>query len=369
MLHILTLEEFLLKEEFDYSTLFDDENDNKIDKSAPIYKKYYSNIDKQIFDKILKSDPTYIAKDNKMGIYTKWLLKLYTTKKLLLEDLYKAGEYLKTFNIIKHRLDLNKRDILNYSGLPELYKTISPFIEDTIFESEYERKIAGEFKEVFRNDKYRIIIPLTLKASQYFGRSTAWCTTHSTNFDMYTKEQDSKSINPNNLYIFYPLDEDDLDDRLQFSFKHRQFMDVTDSSIQPKFFFNRNLDIKNFFESNFDIDIFILDPDENIQKWGKDNNIHIYISKYENNSMYRNKEDFESKNTPIVGMVFSDFNYDDHYMGGSYTETTFLVQDEETANKFIDFLEQNYPNYEIESDDGEPREIDINEYNILRINI
>ena len=55
-----------------------------------IYVKYYSDIDRGIFNKIVSSDPTWREdKPNKMGKFGKWLLKLWVNKKLMLEDLYK----------------------------------------------------------------------------------------------------------------------------------------------------------------------------------------------------------------------------------------------------------------------------------------
>ena len=52
-----------------------------------IYLKYYNKIDRGIFNDIVSSDPTWRSeKPNKMGKFGKWLLKLYLTKKLKLED-------------------------------------------------------------------------------------------------------------------------------------------------------------------------------------------------------------------------------------------------------------------------------------------
>ena len=67
---------------------------NKIDLDI-IYHKYYSNIDRNTFNKIVGSDPTStIDGDLYMGKYSKWLINLFLNKKLKLEDLYKATEYL-----------------------------------------------------------------------------------------------------------------------------------------------------------------------------------------------------------------------------------------------------------------------------------
>jgi hypothetical protein len=202
-----------------------------------IYQKYYSDIDKSVYDKIVEADPTTVMKDNKQGVYVKWLIKLYKNKKLKLEDLYKATEYLTAFDMFKHKM-VNK-DIMFYQSLPELFKAVEPFLEkeETVFANDEERRLAGQFKEIYHDETYRIIIPLTLKASKYFGRDTEWCTLSTDMFKQYTEDQTPDIISPYNLYILYT---DDLDERLQFHFNEREFMDI----------YNEEIDIDNFFEDN-----------------------------------------------------------------------------------------------------------------------
>ena len=94
-----------------------------------IYNTYYNTIPREDFNKIISSDPTYNQqKPNKMGKYSKWLLKLYGTNNLKLEDLYKATEYLSVFDKYSRRIEVN--DINRYKNLPQLYNVIKPFIED-----------------------------------------------------------------------------------------------------------------------------------------------------------------------------------------------------------------------------------------------
>lgn len=219
-----------------------------------IYTKYYNNIERDIFDKIIEADPTTVLKDNKVGAYSKWLLKLYDKKKLKLEDLYKATEYLTAFKQFSHKI--SDKDINSYLSLPELFKAVEPFLgqKGMNFTNDDERKLAGQFKEIFRNEEYRIIIPLTLKASKYFGRGTEWCTTKSDSFAEYTKKQDADDITPYNLYIFYTKD---LKDRMQFHFKERQFMDVNDDYFMDiDLFFEENEDIFDLFNKHFDVETY-----------------------------------------------------------------------------------------------------------------
>jgi hypothetical protein len=194
-------------------------------------------------------------KDNKQGVYVKWLIKLYKSNKLKLEDLYKATEYLTAFNMFKHKM-VNK-DIMFYTSLPDLFKVVEQFLEkeEAFFANDEERRLAGQFKVVYTDDEYRIIIPLTLNASKYFGRGTQWCTLNMDMFKKYTKKQ-TEDITPYNLYILYT---DDLDERLQFHFKEKQFMDIKDKEINQESFFEKHKDIYNFFNKYFKIDKYIKD--------------------------------------------------------------------------------------------------------------
>jgi len=148
-----------------------------------IYSKYYQDIDKDMYDKITQADPTY--KNDVNGKYSKWLLNLYKSNNLRLEDLYKATPYLKAFNDFKYKLPSN--DIFNYKSLAELFKDVSEYVvsdDENLHTDEY--KIKGQYREVFRNDKYRIIIPKTLEASKYFGKGSGWCTINTDDFEKYT---------------------------------------------------------------------------------------------------------------------------------------------------------------------------------------
>jgi len=228
---------------------------------SDIYNKYYGDIDSITFNKIIEADPTTILSKNKIGKYSKWLLSLYKSNNLKLEDLYKATEYLTLFNSFQHKLLV--KDINKINTLPELYKLVEIYDdkkEEVEFTNEDEQKLIGEFKQVFKNSKYRIIIPLTLKASEYFGKGTEWCTIYPDNFKRYTKNQNPNNLDRNALYILYT---ENPDDRLQFHFKSRQFMHIGDGDINIKDFFKNNKDIFEFFNKNI----------ENINKYIKPKDI------------------------------------------------------------------------------------------------
>jgi predicted DNA-binding ArsR family transcriptional regulator len=210
-----------------------------------IYHLYYSDIQKDIYDEIIQADPT--SKPKLMGKYGKWLLNLYKSDNLKTEDLYKATDYLELFHKYKHKL--TEKDINKYSSLPDLFKVIEPYYTpDTQYLNENEHKLKGQFKEVFTGKNYRIIIPLTLNASKYFGRNTQWCTTSTDMFKHYTKNQNPNEITKDNLYILYT---DNEKDKKQFHFRDQQFMDIFDNRIDLEEFYKKNPDIYDFFKKYF----------------------------------------------------------------------------------------------------------------------
>ncbi len=213
-----------------------------------IYGKYYSDIPKDDYNKIVESDPTFKSDKKQKGIYTQWLLDLYKAKKLPLEDIYKATNYLKIYQKFKHAI---KADFNNLKSLQDLYELVEPFEEkeEYIFSNDEERRLSKQFKEVFRNSKYRIIIPFTLGASRYFGKGTQWCTTNTDQFKFYTKTQ-TEDITVDNLYIFYT---ENPDERLQFHFREEQFMNIKDFPINTHNFFIENKDLFEFFDKYFPV--------------------------------------------------------------------------------------------------------------------
>lgn len=301
-----------------------------------IYTKYYSNIDRAIFDKIVNSDPT--TKGIKMGIYCKWLLNLFNNKKLKLEDLYKATEYLEAFHSFKHKLSIN--DINKIDSLPTLFKLVEPYLkkDNAEFSNEDERKFIGQFKQIFKNDKYRIIIPLTLKASQYFGQDTEWCTTNTDMFKQYTRNQTDK-IDDYALYILYT---EDPDDRLQFHFNTRQFMDVTDSQIDIKKFFEENKDIKDFFNKYFRVAIYIEIPEYVVTELLSDEyGLNVVITDGEWEEW---EEEFPNWKERFDVVIFYT-DYDENPMDGSPTfEFRYNVNSDDNNIKFQNMVRDIYKN-------------------------
>ena len=188
-----------------------------------IYAKYYSNMPQEEFEQIVNADPT--ARPNKMGKYGKWLLSLYQRHQLLIEDLYKAKEYLEFFNKYINRIEV--KDINKYKSLSDLYRVVQPFMKDpsqATSHSDEVRKIKEGAEKVYEDGKWLIIIPHTKEASCYYGKGTQWCTaaTSSNNmFDYYDGRGD--------LYI---LIDKEANEKYQFHFESDSFMDEIDEPIE-----------------------------------------------------------------------------------------------------------------------------------------
>jgi hypothetical protein len=216
-------------------------NESKIE---DIYSKYYSDIEQEIFNQIVSADPTSVIKDNntKMGVYSKWLLNLYKSKNLLIEDLYKATNYLSKYHELKrtNKLSGKEADINTYKSLPDLLDIIMN-IGGTGSVAEDESYLltdryyinSGEAELFYENEKYLIVIPKTLEASQFYAYNpkasdgkSEWCTYYPDRFKSYIRQ--------GFLYIIINKDLINTDDRfrrLQFHFESSSFMDIRDSEL------------------------------------------------------------------------------------------------------------------------------------------
>lgn len=217
-----------------------------------IYVKYYSDIDREIFNKIVSSDPTWREdKPNKMGKFGKWLLKLWVNKKLMLEDLYKATEYLSYF--VKYNNRIEVKDINKYHSLPELYNIVKVFMDNpeiATSNSDEVRRIKEGADKVFENGEWLVIVPHTKEASCYYGKGTQWCTAaeQSNNmFDHYNSQ--------GNLYINIRKSDGE---KFQFHFESGSFMDATDTPIESPVYdtIGFGYSILDYYKENLSSDKF-----------------------------------------------------------------------------------------------------------------
>ena len=218
-----------------------------------IHSSYYSDIPFETFKLISSSDPGTIVNGEqlkKIGKYTKLLLTMFKRKNLKLEDLPKAKEYLSY--VYKHAVPLDANKI---KTLGDLYQVVKGYyVKDTKDLGDVLQAIdEKEYKKIFQNENWTIFIPFTEKAACYLGVNTEWCTTwgqHSLNPDYKDRTNHFNSHNVRDkLYII--INNTNLNDKYQFHFQSKQFMDREDKRINSGEFLEKHTDIRNFFFPSF----------------------------------------------------------------------------------------------------------------------
>jgi hypothetical protein len=305
------------------------------------YAKYYNDISQDDYSSIIEADP--FSKPNFLSPYAKWLLGLYKNKNLKLEDLYKATEYITTFNTIKPRLSLDKKDINKFKSLPDMFNVIKPYMESgeniqssTSLEKEIKQK---ETKKIYEDDKWLVIEPLTERSACYYGKNTQWCTAAKENnyFDDYNKQGP--------LYI--NIDKVN-NEKYQFHFESGQFMDENDRDINLMEFIDKNQSLRNFYNE------FLKDKVKNVNFEDMDitnSGCYLHVKDW---SYFRNvfEQSRHHKNPADFLNDFEDSYYDNHlYSEGEIKRDYFDDINESNKKIMIDFLIKNQDITSESSDD------------------
>ncbi len=219
-----------------------------------IYNKYYSKIPYDEFKSIVDSDPqTTVGGDGviaRLGKYAKLLLNMYQKGGLRLEDLEKAKEYLGYVYSHKIPVEINK-----INELGDLYNVVKDYIaKDTKSLSEILKVLSqDEFKVLHNGEGWYVFQPLTEKAACYLGVNTEWCTT----WGPYSLNKKNKDRG--NLYqryakdgpLFIMINKSDQNDKYQFHFESKQYMDKDDRRIDTSEFLRNKIELRNFFFPSF----------------------------------------------------------------------------------------------------------------------
>jgi len=93
---------------------------------------------------------------------------------------------------------------------------------------------------LYNSDQIKVVIPNTKKASIFFGKGTKWCTAATKNnmFSNYSKKNDP-------LYIIMIKGSNE---KYQFHFGTKQFMDISDKEINPQELANKYQILYKIFE-------------------------------------------------------------------------------------------------------------------------
>lgn len=335
-----------------------------------IYDRYYSDIDYDIFYKIVTADPKTKVQNNelvKIGTYAKLLLKIYKSGNLLLEDLPKSTEYLSY--IYKYNLPVDVRYI---NDLSDLYELVKVYIFKETFSVENIKKILPEteYKILLETDDWYIIYPLTQKAACYFGYGTEWCTTWGplSLDDRFKTRRSHYAKHKNNLTIF--INKKDESEKYQYHKDTNQFKNSSDREINRGDLIDQNRDIKYFFFPSLFIENKKPSKDEVVSAYMLNNTDLInFIKKLTGGRdfpiidalMQNNEEQFMSLCSEDIKNKFNmeSMWIDDNSIHIPYTaKTKRLIQNEyflqSILNNYI-WANSSYSNYEcgvIELDEG-----------------
>ena len=176
-----------------------------------------------LFERYCAADPT------PNGTYTQWLLRQAVAGLLPVEDLEKAKETLDAFQTYKRRIAADARDIGRYDDLASVWTVIEPFVASNAATSgkDEERRlresVRAESTIIMERNDWTVVIPQTVRASQWWGRGTRWCTA-SSKAPMFTSYNRSGP-----LVIFVRPD----GKKFQFHAPGQQFMNDADKAVKP----------------------------------------------------------------------------------------------------------------------------------------
>jgi len=286
-----------------------------------VYNKYYSNIDRNVFNAAIAADPT--AKNGGMGKYTKWILNLVK------KGMWKPGDTSETRDCLnrfaKIGAKLPKKDIQQYQSVGELYQALQ---DASGVKTRSEVKGEGA-ERVYEDDNWIVIHPKTKEAAIYYGKGTQWCTaaTESENMFDYYNEQGP-------LYIIINKGNPDL--KWQFHAESRQFMNDNDISTEfdelsdygdtdGLFSFIQSIDNELYFFPNKKFELAI----EKLKNGANIKDVFDNVQKIDNNytliSFYfANSDDYSEPNYRFniidknYKLIFKDWLDDAYEIGDGY---------------------------------------------------
>ena len=176
-----------------------------------VYAKYYSDVDRNVFDAAVKCDPT--SKGNHAGKYVKWIMDLYRKGSWKPGDSYETRDALSRFDRLKGRLQ--KRDINAYGSVMDLMRAVSDQ------RSSMDVKKEGAEK-VYEDSDWVVIVPHTEEASKLYGKGTRWCT---------AADNDNWFNYYNNQGPLYINVDKNTGEKYQFHFPSRSYMDAEDDRV------------------------------------------------------------------------------------------------------------------------------------------
>jgi hypothetical protein len=302
-----------------------------------IYTKYYNDIPRNIFDRIVKADPkTKVQNDDVIliGKYAKVLLNIYKIGNMPnLENLVEATRYLKI--VYAKNLSIDLKSIKQISDLYNVVKEYIVSIETPI--REILKELPKDSYELLHNgEKWVVFRPKTEKAAAWLGVGSSWCTTWGKySLDPAYKSRGNLFTTYNYAPIYIMIDKSDEKHKYQFQFKKNEFRDIRDGMINVKGFFIKHEELREFYfpllankEGIFSEDVQFDRIDALSEKFaGKLNNIRVkrLIESGINNPIalalaknqtYDQLTEYDEDDDSVVALI-TDRNIDDITYNGS----------------------------------------------------
>lgn len=195
-------------------------------------KKYYPNIDDDIFMKLISLDPTYTGKDS-AGKYGKWLLNLYNKGKISENDFGEIPPLLNQFKIYRNRIQ--NKDLNSYKTLDDLAQVLASVVDDdsmltprqkvrflkNVKSGKVQLDASDDYDVVLDTPRFIVYVPNTHEASMKLGKDTEWCTAHEN-----PKWYNDYTENGHKLYI---IKDKKTGERWQYSDQNGDFLDENDN--------------------------------------------------------------------------------------------------------------------------------------------
>lgn len=302
-----------------------------------IYTKYYNDIPRNIFDRIVKADPkTKVQNDDVIliGKYAKVLLNIYKIGNMPnLENLVEATRYLKI--VYAKNLSIDLKSIKQISDLYNVVKEYIVSIDTPI--REILKELPKDSYELLHNgEKWVVFRPKTEKAAAWLGVGSSWCTTWGKySLDPAYKSRGNLFTTYNYAPIYIMIDKSDEKHKYQFQFKKNEFRDIRDGMINVKGFFIKHGELREFYfpllankEGIFSEDVQFDRIDALSEKFaGKLNNIRVkrLIESGINNPIalalaenqtYDQLTEYDEDDDSVVALI-TDRNIDDITYNGS----------------------------------------------------
>lgn len=233
---------------------------NYIKEDIEAVKKYYPNIEDDMFMNLIALDPTYRDGSNSVGKYGKWILNLYNKGNLSNDDMDSITDVLNQFTIYRNRIQ--NKDLNSYKSLSALEDILATVVDDdsmltdrqklrflkNVKSGKIKTSAADDYDVVLETPKFIVYVPNTHEASMLLGKDTRWCTAYEDPhwYNHYTKDNGK-------LYI---IKDKETGNRWQYSDLTGDFLNEWDSSFMVADLMKQDKKLSKFFEKFLGIDYY-----------------------------------------------------------------------------------------------------------------